>query len=110
MLADLQAQIQKEGEVAQKEYSDYAEWCEDRSRNLGFEIKTGQADGDQLKASIAQDAATIASLSSKIDELAAAISVDESDLQAAGAIRTKEASDFTAEEKDLVETRDMLRR
>merc|ERR1719189_247323 len=110
MLSDLQAQIIKEGDAAQKQYAAYAEWCEDRSRNLGFEIKTGKADGDKLRASIAQDGATIASLTSKIDSLASAIAVDESDLKAAGAIRAKEAADFAAEEQDLKETVDMLRR
>merc|ERR1719189_3039556 len=110
MLSDLQAQIIKEGDAAQKQYAAYAEWCEDRSRNLGFEIKTGKADGDKLRASIAQDGATIASLTSKIDSLVSAIAVDESDLKAAGAIRAKEAADFAAEEQDLKETVDMLRR
>jgi len=110
MLSDLQAKIVKEGEVVQKEYAAYAEWCEDRSRNLGFEIKTGQADGQQLNAAISEDAALIGSLTSKIDELAAEISVDEADLQSATDIRTKEAADFAAEEKELVETIDMLRR
>jgi len=110
MLSDLEQQIIKEGETAQKEYAAYAEWCEDRSRNLGFEIKTGKADGDKLRASIAQEVATIGSLSSKIDSLAAAIGVNEADLSAAGSIRATEAADFAAEQQELEETIDMLRR
>jgi len=110
MLSDLQAQIIKEGDAAQKQYAAYAEWCEDRSRSLGFDIKTGKADGAKLRASIAQNEATIGSLTSKIDSLASAIAVDESDLKAAGAIRAKEAADFAAQEKELKETVDMLRR
>jgi hypothetical protein len=31
MISDLQAKVIKEGEDAQKEYDEYAEWCEDRS-------------------------------------------------------------------------------
>merc|ERR1719384_1134780 len=110
MLADLQAQIVKEGEVAQKEYTAYAEWCEDRSRNLGFEIQTGQADGERLTAAIASETSTIASLATKADELRAAIATNEKDLKAAGAIRAKEAADFAAEEKELMETIDVLAR
>jgi len=110
MVGDLQAKIIKEGEVAQKEYAEFAEWCEDRSRNLGFEIKTGQSEAKSLKASIAQETSTIGSLTTKIEELASSISTDEADLKAANHIRDKEASVFAAEEKDLVETVDMLRR
>ena len=110
MVGDLQAKVIKEGEVAQKEYAEFAEWCEDRSRNLGFEIKTGQSEAKTLKASIAQETSTIGSLTTKIEELASSISTDEADLKAANHIRDKEASVFAAEEKDLVETVDMLRR
>jgi len=110
MLSDLQAQIIKEGDTSQKEFAAYAEWCEDRSRNLGFEIKTGKADGEKLSASIAQEEATIGSLSSRIESLLAAISVDEADLGAAGKIRATEAADFAAEQQELQETVDMLRR
>jgi len=110
MLSDLQAQIVKEGEVAKKDYAAYAEWCEDRSRNLGFEIKTGKAEGEKLTAAIAMEESIIGSLSAKIDELIAAIAVNDRDLESAGTIRAKEAADFAAEEKELVETIDMLRR
>ena len=40
----------QEGEVSQKLYAEFAEWCEDRSKDLGFEIKTGKATVDDLKA------------------------------------------------------------
>merc|ERR1719266_1745749 len=83
MISDLEAKIAKEGEVAQKEYSAFAEWCEDRSRNLGFEIKTGNAEAETLKAAIAEEVATTAALNSRVDELVAAISADEKDLASA---------------------------
>merc|ERR550532_1061892 len=110
MLSDLQAKITKEGEVAQAEYAEFTEWCEDRSRNLGFEIQTGQADGERLSAAIAEQASTLSSLASKSDELVAAIASGERDLKAATAIRAKEAADFAAEEKELAETIDIVGR
>merc|ERR1719330_323846 len=110
MLADLRAKITQEGEAAQKEYARFTEWCEDRSRNLGFEIKTGTAQTEELNAAIASQSAVSSSLQTKIEELAAGIATDTADLKAATQIRGKEATDFAAEEKELVETVDILNR
>merc|ERR1719160_2091038 len=73
MLADLQAKIIKEGEEAQKTYDEFSEWCEDRSRNTGFEIKTGKAEIEDLKATIDKETSTISALSTKIEELSSSI-------------------------------------
>merc|ERR1719464_2066972 len=110
MLSELQATIIKEGEVAQKENEEYSEWCEDRARNLGFEIKTGKSESESLQASISQEAATISSLQAKVDELLASIGTDQEDLKAATHIRDVENKDFAAMENDLVETISMLQR
>merc|ERR1719311_895520 len=69
MISDLQAKVISEGEDAQKEYDEYAEWCEDRSTKLGFEIKTGKAEKAELEAVIEEESATIAALESKIEDL-----------------------------------------
>merc|ERR1719305_2263108 len=91
MLADLQAKIVKEGEAAQKTYDEFSEWCEDRSRNVGFEIKTGKAEIADLSATIEKDASTISALSTKVEELSGSISSNEADLAAATKIRNEEA-------------------
>merc|ERR1719298_102971 len=62
MISDLQAKVIGEGKDAQKEYDEYAEFCEDRSTNLGFEIKTGKANVAELKATIEEETATIGAL------------------------------------------------
>jgi len=110
MLSDLQATVIKEGEVAQKEYEEFSEWCEDRGRNLGFEIKTGKSEAESLQAAIDEETANIGALTAKSDELTATIATREADLKAATEIRGKEHADFAAEESELVETIDMLRR
>lgn len=110
MMADLETKIIKEGQDAQKVYEDYAEWCEDRSKELGFEIKTGKANKEDLEATIAAETATTEELNTKIEELAASISTDEADLKAATEIREKEAAEFAAEEKELSQVIDMLQR
>merc|ERR1719305_273479 len=69
MISDLQAKVIGEGEDAQKEYDSYAEWCEDRSTQLGFEIKTGKSEKAELEATIQEEGATIAELSAKIEDL-----------------------------------------
>jgi len=110
MISDLQAKVIGEGEVAQKEYAEFAEWCEDRSSNLGFEIKTGKSQVNTLNGAIAKETSTIAALTTRVEELSAELSQDEADLKAATHIRTVEQGNFAASEKDLMETVDMLGR
>jgi len=110
MISDLQAKVIAEGTEAQKVYDEHAEWCEDRSKNLGFEIKTGQANVAELKATIESETARIGELETKIEGLSSDIQADTADLAAATEIRAKEAADFTAEEKELTTVISMLER
>jgi len=110
LISDLQAKIVSEGEEAHKVYEEFAEFCEDRSKQLGFDIKTSESESAELKASIAKDTARIGSLNAKVDELATGIASNEADLKAATDIRAKEAADFRSEEKELTEVIDMLGR
>merc|ERR1719504_578712 len=59
MLSELQQKIIKEGEAAQKLYDEFAEWCEQESKNLQFEIKTGKAEEEELVATIDKAVADI---------------------------------------------------
>lgn len=63
-----------------------------------------------MQAAIAQESATQQNLNAKIDDLTSSMATDEADLKAATEIRTAEEKDFAAEEKELVETVDILRR
>eukprot|EP00408_Alexandrium_pacificum_P061368 CAMPEP_0171171912 /NCGR_PEP_ID=MMETSP0790-20130122/9455_1 /TAXON_ID=2925 /ORGANISM="Alexandrium catenella, Strain OF101" /LENGTH=686 /DNA_ID=CAMNT_0011636767 /DNA_START=54 /DNA_END=2114 /DNA_ORIENTATION=+ len=110
LLSDLQAKVIGEGEEATKTYTEFSEWCEERSKNLGFEIKTGKAEAEDLKASIDKEAATISSLEAKLDKLAADTATDEADLKAATKIRDQEAKDFSVEQAELAEVIDTLQR
>jgi len=104
MIGDLEGKIISEGNDAQKVYDEFSEFCEDRSRELGFEIKEGKAGVKDLSAAIEKETATAESLNAKIEELSSAIAADEADLQSATDIRKKEQAAFEAEEKELVET------
>merc|ERR1719497_271153 len=110
MLADLQAKILAEGVESQKVYEEFAEFCEHRSKDLQYEIKTGKNEKADLEATIAKEDAKSGALGEKIDELAGAIATDEGDLKKATAIREKEFADFSAEEKELMEVIDMIKR
>merc|ERR1719478_146116 len=110
MISDLQAKVIGEGKEATATYDSYAEWCEDKSKELGFEIKTGKSNVAELKATIEEETASSAALETKIEELSNDIQTDEADLDAATKIREQEAADFAAEEKELTEVISMLER
>jgi chromosome segregation ATPase len=110
LLGDLQAKITAEGEAAKKAFQEYTDWCEERTANVGFEIKTGKSEVAELKASIENEVATSSSLSASIEDLSAKIAAAEADLKAAVSIRAKEAADFGSEEAELGEVIDTLDR
>merc|ERR1719316_2225385 len=110
MMSELQQKIIGEGEAAQKVYDEFAEWCEEESKNLQFEIKTGKAQAEELTSTIEKAVSDIKANEEKLEELAAKISTAEADLKAATEIRNKENSDFLAIEAELVDTVDALER
>merc|ERR1719169_322858 len=110
MLSELEAKVIGEGKDAQKTYDEYSEFCEDKSRQLGFEIKTGKAEVEELTATIEEETSASAALETKIEDLSNDIKTDETDLAAATKIRNHEAADFAVEEKELTEVLSMLER
>jgi len=110
MIGELEQKIIAEGEDAHATYAEFAEWCEDTSKDSMFEIKTGKQTVADLKATIEKESANIDVQDTNIEKLAGEISMDEADLEAAGTIRGKELSTFQSEETDLVETIDILER
>jgi len=110
MVGELEQKIIKEGEVAQKIYAEFAEWCEDESKNLRFEIKTARGEVEDLQAGIEEATSDIGTEDAKIEELSGTIATDEADVKAATAIREHEAKDFAAAEKELSDTVDTLER
>mmetsp|Transcript_36506 Transcript_36506/g.68300 ORF Transcript_36506/g.68300 Transcript_36506/m.68300 type:complete len:682 (-) Transcript_36506:68-2113(-) len=110
MLSDLEAKVSAEGAEAKKTYEETMVTCEDRSKQLAFEIKTGKAEVADLTAAIAKEEATGTALTSKIEEFAASISSDEADLEKAKGVRAEEAADFAAMEKETTEIMGTLTR
>eukprot|EP00747_Dinoflagellata_sp_TGD_P162564 gnl/TRDRNA2_/TRDRNA2_180286_c0_seq1.p1 gnl/TRDRNA2_/TRDRNA2_180286_c0~~gnl/TRDRNA2_/TRDRNA2_180286_c0_seq1.p1 ORF type:complete len:681 (-),score=257.47 gnl/TRDRNA2_/TRDRNA2_180286_c0_seq1:84-2126(-) len=110
LIDELEAQMIKDGEDAQKVYEASSELCEERAKQLQSEVKSGKQNAENLKATIAKETADKEGESTKIEELTGAIATSEDDLKAAKTIRSKEAKDFAANEKELMETVSSLER
>lgn len=110
LLGDLETKIISEGEAAQNTFHEFAEWCEDRSKNLKFEIETGGREVNELNAAIVKASSSIDALGAEIESTAASIATAEADLKAATQIREKETKDFAAAEAELVDVTGAIER
>merc|ERR1719160_1653498 len=110
LMSALEAKIVKEGEAEAKAFKEFFEWCDDTSKNLNNDIKTGKKSQEKLTATIDEKTSDIEVAETKIEELASSISTNEGELKGATSVREKEAADFAASEKELVETVDTLDR
>merc|ERR1719261_1157343 len=77
LLGELEKKVTKAGEAEDKAYKEFTEWCEDASRNAGFQIKTSSAQKEDLEATIAKADADAGAAVTRIEELAAAIAAGE---------------------------------
>ena len=66
MIGDLEQKIIAEGETSQKVYEEHSEFCEDRNKELSFEIKTGESQVTDLTSSIEKAAADNEELDAKV--------------------------------------------
>merc|ERR1740138_409913 len=110
LITEFQNKLIRDGEVEQKAYEEYFEWCDDASKEKIFELKTATAKAEKLTATLEKANSDIEDASTKIEELSSATSTDEADLKAATTIRESEHKDFAAEEAELMESIDMLGR
>jgi molecular chaperone GrpE (heat shock protein) len=110
LMSSLQQKVLKDGEVEQKQYEKFAEYCEDTAVKTQYEIKDLKAKSEELSAAIEKAAASITTEEATIGELAKTIATNNKDLSAATEIRDKEAADFAAADADMAETIDMLGR
>jgi len=110
MIGSLETKIIAEGDVSQKAYEEHSEFCEDRNKELSFEVKTGKSQSEDLHSVIDKAAADIEELTAKVDDLASANAESEKELKEATGLRQREAADFAVVEKDLVDTVDTIAR
>jgi chromosome segregation ATPase len=110
LMSALEAKIVAEGEAEAKSFKEFFEWCDETSKNVNNNIKTATKQKAKLTAKIDELGSDIEVGESKIEDLAKAVSTNEAELAEATAIREKEAADFAAAEKELVDTVDTLDR
>jgi len=108
LLNKLEKRIQYQGEVESKQYSEFAEWCEDQSREKEYEIEQGTAQSADLAATIEQTSGELVTRDAEVNDISQVIAANDGDLKAAREIRGKEHSNFLEEEKELVDTVDTL--
>lgn len=104
MISRLQQSIIKEGDEAQKIYTEFAEMCEDRSRELHHDIKQSKRKSIELAATMEKAIADEVVFDEKINDKADGTSDAEDELKKAGAFRAKESSDFSSVEAELQTT------
>eukprot|EP00429_Kryptoperidinium_foliaceum_P085072 CAMPEP_0176201012 /NCGR_PEP_ID=MMETSP0121_2-20121125/9350_1 /TAXON_ID=160619 /ORGANISM="Kryptoperidinium foliaceum, Strain CCMP 1326" /LENGTH=733 /DNA_ID=CAMNT_0017539883 /DNA_START=85 /DNA_END=2283 /DNA_ORIENTATION=- len=110
LMDDLAAKVTREGEEEAKAFSKYMEWCDDAAKNAKFSIEDATSQKAKLEAKISEYASDSSVATGKVEELGGAIAESEGELKDAALVREKEASDFAASEKELVETIDALGR
>lgn len=110
LLGGLVEEVVADGEKEDKAYGSFVKWCSENTQNLGFEIKSATSEKAKLEAKIDELISDGDVATSKIEELAGAISSSEAELKKASSIREKEVSEFAAGEKELMETIDALDR
>jgi chromosome segregation ATPase len=110
LMDELSAKVVADGEAEAKAYKEYVAWCDNAAANTRNDIKTNSANKAKLEANIGEFTANIEAGTTKIEELAGAISQASSELKDATAVRDKEAAEFAVSEKELVDTVDTLDR
>merc|ERR1719299_307548 len=78
LITQNQGKIIRDGEVEQKAYEEYFEWCDDASKEKIFELKTATAKAEKLTATLEKATSDIEDASTKIEELSSATSTDAS--------------------------------
>jgi len=104
LLSDMQTTIKKEGKAEDARMTKFGNNCELRTAELQYQIKTASEDIDELSARISKAEGKAEALASTLEETSESIASNEADLAAATEVRGKEAADFKAAEKDLLET------
>merc|ERR1719327_981429 len=76
LLSELEAKIIKEGEMEEKAYKEFFEWCDNAARDKKFEIETATRAKEKLEATIAKATSDAEGAVASIEELSGQIATD----------------------------------
>jgi len=102
----VQADLQKEAEAMEG----YQTWCDTQVTETSYAIKDSKRTIDEESAKVEAGVAKVEENSAKISELGPAIAGAEKEKKDAEGVRADQQAAFLAEEKELTEAEDMLRR
>merc|ERR1719331_611699 len=91
-------------------YKSYTEWVSDTSRELGFEIKTGNSDIEKFLAAAAKADSDVSALGRAIDKLEGELGATEGELAEATEIRNGQHAEYVKISTDYSESVDALER
>merc|ERR1719456_412989 len=94
MMDEMKAKGEKEMEEEQKIFATYAEWVDDRTKELAFEIKTEKNEIEELLAFIEKADNDVKVLGDEVKQLESDIAGLEADKADATAVRDKEHAEF----------------
>jgi len=104
LLKDMQKQLEKEAKEDKEVYDKVACWCKTNDKEKSQAIKDAEMSIQQLQSSIEEFAAQTARLKEEIENLNKEVAANEQALNQATKLREKQSSQFSAEEKDLIQS------
>jgi len=110
LLDGMAAKVVAESKAEDAKFEKFAALCEKRTEALTNDIKTGTNEVESLNAVISKADSKLSAVASTLEDLQTSIADTEGDLKAATEVRGKEAEDFEAGEKDLLDVTATLER
>merc|ERR1719316_705234 len=104
LLKDMQVTLEKEAEEDETTYEKIVCWCNTNDKEKTKSIKIAQTRIEDLTKSIEEGTATSARLNTEIKNHDKEVAANQNALDKASAMRTKDLAEFTAEEKDLLQS------
>jgi len=104
LLKDMQKQLEKEAEQDEEVYDKMACWCKTNDKEKTQSIKDAEAHIAMLNARIEENVGKAATLNQEIKNLEREVGKNTESLAQATELRRKALSEFTQEEKDLLQS------
>merc|ERR1719160_2341385 len=104
LLKDMQKTLEKEAEGDEAVYDKMVCWCNTNDKEKTKSIKEAEARIEALTTSIEEGTGASSRLNTEIANLEKEVAANQNALDKATAMRTKDLAEFTAEEKDLLQS------
>jgi len=110
MLSEMHSKGEKMMEVEKKTFAAYAEWVDDRAKEISFEIRDGAAQIEELISFVTKADSDAAALGREISSLDAEINKLEGEKATATSNRKEEHEEYLKMSQDYAESVDALER